>query len=35
MGTGAPRSFGSELWSKRYAIVYLALLIRFAIEIAR
>jgi hypothetical protein len=35
MGTGAPRSFGTELWGKRYAIVYLALLIRFVIEIAR
>jgi len=33
METGAPPSFGTELWGRRYAIVYIALLIRFVIEI--
>jgi len=35
MKTGAPPSFGAELWGRRYAIVYLALLVRLVIEIGR
>src|ERR1022692_327965 len=35
METSAPPSFGRELWGRRYAVVYLALLIRFVIEVAR
>jgi hypothetical protein len=35
METDPPPSFGAELWGRRYAIVYLALLVRFVIEIGR
>jgi hypothetical protein len=35
METGAPPSFGSQLWGRRYAIVYLALALRLVIEIGR
>lgn len=35
METSPPQSFGRELWGRRYAVVYLALLIRFGIEVAR
>ena len=35
METGTPPSFGAELWGRRYAIVYLALVVRFVIEIGR
>jgi hypothetical protein len=35
METGGQPSFGSGLWGRRYAIVYLALVIRFVVEIGR
>jgi hypothetical protein len=35
MATGAAPGYGSELWGRRYAIIYLALVIRLAVEIGR
>jgi hypothetical protein len=35
MAAGAAPGFGSELWGRRYAILYLALVIRLGVEIGR
>jgi hypothetical protein len=35
MAAGAAPGFGGELWGRRYAIVYLALVIRLGVEIGR
>lgn len=35
MAAGATRGLGSELWGRRYAILYLALVIRLGVEISR